>query len=81
MSAREPTQAELRYFCARSLERWRDELTARLSADDAWRLLLGSTINALLAVGSEQDAARVLREAADQLEARDIPREIVSNQH
>lgn len=69
MQAREPSIDELRYHCARSLERWRDELTSRLSADDAWRLLLGSTLNALAAVGSVEDAARTLREAADLLEA------------
>ena len=68
MKAREPSLDELRYHCAKSLERWRDELTARLSADDAWRLLLASTINALKAAGTEQDAARVLREAAAMLE-------------
>ena len=73
MQAREPTQDELRYYCARSLERWRGELTSRLSADDAWRLLLASTINALQAVGNVQDAARVLREAADLLEAGKQP--------
>ena len=68
MKAREPSLDELRYHVAQSLERWRGELTSRLSADDAWRLLLASTINALAAVGNEQDAARVLREAADMLE-------------
>lgn len=69
MKAREPTPDELRYLCAQSLEKWRDELTRRLSSDDSWRLLLASTVNALLAVGSEQDAARVLREAAAALES------------
>ena len=68
MQAREPSIDELRHHCAISLERWRGELTSRLSADDAWRLFLASTINALQAVGTEQDAARVLREAADMLE-------------
>lgn len=69
MQAREPSQDELRYLCAQSLEKWRDELTRRLSPDDAWRLLLASTINALQAVGNEHEAARVLREAAAALES------------
>lgn len=64
---------ELRYHVAQSLERRRGEITSRLSADDAWRLLLASTINALIAVGSVQDAARVLREAADLMEAGKPP--------
>jgi hypothetical protein len=73
MKAREPSLDELRYHCARSLERWRDELTSRLSADDCWRLFLASTINALQAVGSAKDAARVLREAAELIEAGKPP--------
>jgi hypothetical protein len=70
---RQPTPDELRYHCAQSLEKWRDELARRLSPDDSWRLLLASTINALLAVGSDTDAARVLREAADLIEAGKPP--------
>ena len=73
MKTREPTQDEMRYLCAQSLEKWRDELTRRLSPDDSWRLLLASTVNALLAVGSDTDAARTLREAADLIEAGKPP--------
>ena len=69
MTEQTPSQDELRHLCARSLERWRDELAVRLTPDDAWRMLLGSAMNALLAVGTAADAARVLREAATTLES------------
>jgi hypothetical protein len=55
------------------LERWRDELTARLSPDDAWRLLLGSATNALLSVADRPEAARILRKMADLVEAGKPP--------
>ena len=70
---REPSPDELRFHVAQFLERRRSEITSRLSADDAWRLMLASAINALLAVGSVQDAARILREAADLIEAGKPP--------
>ena len=69
MTEETPNRAQLQRLCAMSLERWRDELTVRLTPDDAWRLLLGSAMNALLAVGTAADAARVLREAAAALES------------
>ena len=65
----ELNQDQMRQIAGQSLMRWAFELRRRFGGDDAGRLLLAAAISALEATHGVEDAAGMLREAADRLEA------------
>lgn len=59
----------LRRACAKSAMQWAEELSRRLSVDDAWRILFAATISTMQAELVPQEIADTLRQAAEKIEA------------
>lgn len=59
----------LRRACAKTAMQWAEELSRRLSVDDAWRILFAATISTMQADLTPPQISDTLRQAADRIEA------------
>ena len=69
MNMPELSPEELRFLAGRSLHRWSEELSRRLSPDDASRLMLGAALATMVSAWGPDEATAALRELADRVDA------------